>query len=168
MQRGRTPTEGTIYVVISKAAGLLNLVVSCECLSARTKGSKRLRDSCTHTTRHKIQSSSNNSKRVVKNSDSRVKNTESDRVEARKRQGLAVSPRCWCPEMAIPPHLRAQILKMTPLTAPLSVSDSAERLSFASNNVSESPIVLSSTLWLHSFGFPGNSVTPRMGFKTLP
>lgn len=168
MQRGRTPTEGAIYVVVSKAAGLLNPVLSCECLSTRTKGSKRLRDSCTRTTWHKIQSSSNNSLRVVKNSDFCVKNTESDRVEARKRQGLAVSLRCRCPEMAIPPHLRAQILKMTPLTAPLSVSDSAERLSFASNNVSKSPIVLSSTLWLHSFGFQGNSVTLRTGFKTLP
>lgn len=74
-------------------------------------------------------------------------------MEVQKRQGLAVSLRCRCPEMAIPPHLRAQILKMTPLTAPLSVSDSAERLSSASNNVSESSIVPSTTLQLHSFGF---------------
>ncbi len=74
-------------------------------------------------------------------------------MEEQKRQGLAVSLKCRCPEMAIPPHLYAQILKMPPLTVPLSVSDSAERLSSASNNVSESPIVPSTTLQLQLFGF---------------
>lgn len=74
-------------------------------------------------------------------------------MEAWKRQGLAVSLSCRCPEMVIPSHLHAQILKMTPLTAPLSISDSAERLSSASNNVSESPIVPSTTLQPHVFGF---------------
>lgn len=110
------------------------------------KGCKRLRDSSSHPTWHKIQSRSNNRQRVIKNSEQAVKNTESGRARAWKRQGLALSQKSPRLKTAILPHLPTPILKMTLLTASLSEWDTAERLSPASDNVSESPIVLSTTL----------------------
>lgn len=167
MQRGRTPTEGTIYVVVSKAAGLLNPVLSCECLSTRTKRSERLRDSCTHTTWHKIQSSSNNSQRVVKKIVISV--LKILRVTEWKLGSDRVWRSHWDAGVQRWQFLHTSALRYLRwhLWQPRCQYHTLPRDYRSPRTMSQSPLLSFPQLWLCSFGFPGNSVTLRIGFKML-